>query len=78
MTYLIALLNKIIAIVKNINRVPHDAIAGEKLDFSTNTPNILSRKINKKPNDTPIARLERISKIETENDIKTSKMIFLK
>jgi len=33
MTYLIALLNKIIAIVKNINRVPHDAIAGEKLDF---------------------------------------------
>lgn len=58
MTYLIALLNKINAIVKNINRIPHDAIAGEKLDFSTNTPNILSRKMNKKPNDTPIARLD--------------------
>ena len=29
MTYLIALLNKINAIVKNINRIPHDAIAGE-------------------------------------------------
>ena len=43
MTYLIALLNKINAIVKNIIRIPHDAIAGEKLDLSTNTPNILSK-----------------------------------
>tara|TARA_B100000214_G_C23754804_1_gene529462 strand:+ start:337 stop:600 length:264 start_codon:yes stop_codon:yes gene_type:complete len=58
MTYLIALLNKNNAIVKNINRIPQDAIAGEKLDFKTNTPNILSRKMNKKPKETPIARLE--------------------
>ena len=58
MTYLIALLNKNNAIVKNINRIPQDAIAGEKFDFKTNTPNILSRKMNKKPKETPIARLE--------------------
>ena len=58
MTYLTALLNKNNAIVKNINRIPQDAIAGEKLDFKTNTPNILSRKMNKKPKETPIARLE--------------------
>ena len=58
MTYLIALLNKNNAIVKNINRIPQDAIAGEKLDFKTNNPNILSRKMNKKPKETPIARLE--------------------
>ena len=47
MTYLIAFLNKINAIVKNIIRIPHDAIAGEKLDFKTKTPNILSKKINR-------------------------------
>ena len=51
-----AFFNKNRAIVRNTISIPHEAIAGEKLDFITNTLKILSRNINRKPRDTPIAR----------------------
>ena len=43
--------------MRNIIKIPHEANAGEKFDLITKTLNILSKKINKKPRDTPIARL---------------------
>ena len=49
--------NKNIAIIKKIKSIPQEAIAGEKLDLITKTLNILSKKINKKPRVTPIAKL---------------------
>lgn len=52
-----AFFNKNIAIVKNIKSIPQEAIVGEKLDLITKTLKILSKKINKKPRETPIARL---------------------
>ena len=52
-----AFFNKNNAIVKNINSIPQEAIAGEKLDLITKTLKILSKKINKKPRETPIAKL---------------------
>ena len=52
-----AFFNKNIAIIRNINSIPHEAIAGEKLDLITKTLKILSKKINKKPKETPIAKL---------------------
>ena len=78
MTYLIAFFNKIRAIVKNINKIPHDAIEGEKLDLRTNTPNILSRKINKKPNDTPIARLVPVPPLLLKEDTETAIIVSMK
>ena len=45
-------------LVNNGHQVLVESKAGEKLDFKTRTPNILSKKINKKPKDTPIARLD--------------------
>ena len=44
--------------VRKNKSIPQDAIAGEKFDLITSTPKILSKKINKKPSDTPIAKLE--------------------
>lgn len=78
MTYLIAFLNKINAIVKNINKIPHDATAGEKLDFRTNTPSILSRKMNKKPNATPIARLEPVPPLLLKEETETAIIVNIK
>ena len=43
--------------LKKNKRIPQDASAGEKFDFITKTLNILSKKIYKKPSDTPIAKL---------------------
>ena len=57
MIYLMAFFNKNNAIVKNIKSIPQEAIAGEKLDLITRTLNILSKKIKRKPRETPIARL---------------------
>ena len=44
--------------VRNNKSMPQDAIAGEKFDLITSTPKILSKKMKKKPRDTPIAKLE--------------------
>ena len=44
--------------VRKNKSIPHDAIAGEKFDLITSTPKILSKKMKKKPRDTPIAKLE--------------------
>ena len=44
--------------VRKNKSMPQDAIAGEKFDLITSTPKILSKKMNKKPRDTPIAKLE--------------------
>ena len=44
--------------VRKNKSIPQDAIAGEKFDLITSTPKILSKKMKKKPRDTPIARLE--------------------
>ena len=44
--------------VRKNKSMPQDAIAGEKFDLITSTPKILSKKMKKKPRDTPIARLE--------------------
>ena len=44
--------------VRKNKSMPQDAIAGEKFDLITSTPKILSKKINKKPSDTPIAKLD--------------------
>ena len=44
--------------VRKNKSMPQDAIAGEKFDLITSTPKILSKKMKKKPRDTPIAKLE--------------------
>ena len=44
--------------VRKNKSIPQDAIAGEKFDLITSTPKILSKKMKKKPRDTPIAKLE--------------------
>ena len=44
--------------VRKNKSMPQDAIAGEKFDLMTSTPKILSKKMNKKPRDTPMAKLE--------------------
>ena len=66
-------MNKKNAISEKIKIIPHAAIAGEKFDLITNTPNILSKKIKKNPRETPIAKLNPIPplclKDETETPI---------
>ena len=44
--------------VRKNKSMPQDAIAGEKFDLITSTLKILSKKMNKKPRDTPMAKLE--------------------
>ena len=65
--------NKKNAIKENIKIIPHAAIPGEKFDFTTNTPNILSKKIKKNPRETPIAKFNPIPPLclneETETPI---------
>ena len=63
---------------KNINSIPHDAIAGEKFDLITNTPNILSRKTNKNPNETPIARLDPVPPLLLIDDTERAIMVRIK
>ena len=72
-TYFIAFFNKKNAIKEKIKITPHAAIPGEKFDFTTNTPNILSKKIKKNPRETPIAKFNPIPPLclneETETPI---------
>ena len=62
--------------MKKIKRIPQEAIAGEKFDLITKTLKILSKKINKKPRDTPIAKLLPVPPLllneDTDNPIRVS------
>ena len=53
----------------NGNQAPKN---GEKFDFVTITPKILSKKINKNPNEIPIARLTPIPPLLLKEDIETA------
>jgi hypothetical protein len=50
---------------------PQEAIAGEKFDLRTSTLKILSKKIKRNPNETPIAKFEPVPPLllKDETDI---------
>ena len=70
--------NKNIAIIKKIKSIPQEAIAGEKLDLITKTLNILSKKINKKPKETPIAKLLPVPPLLLNDDTESAIRVRIK
>ena len=70
--------NKNIAIIKKIKSIHQEAIAGEKLDLITKTLNILSKKINKKPKETPIAKLLPVPPLLLNEDTESAIIVRIK
>ena len=60
------------------NSGSHAPKKGEKLDFVTNTPKILSKKINKNPREIPKAKLTPIPPLLLKEDMETAIMVKIK
>ena len=60
------------------NSGSHAPKKGEKFDFVTNTPKILSKKINKNPRVIPKAKLTPIPPLLLKEDMETAIMVKIK
>ena len=63
---------------KKTKSTPHEANAGEKLDFITSTLKILSRKIYRNPSATPIAKLEPVPPLLLTDDTDIAIIVSIK
>ena len=64
--------------MKKTKSTPHEANAGEKFDFMTSTLKILSRKIYRNPNATPIAKLEPVPPLLLTDDTDIAIIVSIK